>query len=333
MEDFEQRALSSAPHAPLWWFRYVDDTHTKLKRAYADEFTAHINGIDPNIKFTFEPQENNSLAFLDTLTVINPDKSLKITIYRKATHTDQYLNFDSNHPLEHKLSVIRTLYHRAKNIVTEDADRAEEKKHVDKALGNCGYPQTALRRVEQSTPRSPSSQQTTSASRRQPVVTIPYIKGVSESLRRIFQDFGVRACFKPGNKLSQLLVHPKDKQKKGDATGPVYLIQCKGLLNSGQTCSETYIGETERSLKQRFLEHNRRSSVSSSEVSQHIHVESPGHSIDLDQVKILDREPGYKERGIKEAIFIRARQPSLNRDQGRYQLPPIWDRLLQSSAI
>ena len=68
-------------------------------------------------------------------------------------------------------------------------------------------------------------------------------------------------------------------------------------------CEEFYIGETERSLKARFLEHRSPSSTSS-EVSQHIHIESPGHKIDLEKVKILDREPRWFERGIKEAIYM-----------------------------
>ena len=94
------------------------------------------------------------------------------------------------------------------------------------------------------------------------------------------------------------------------------------------TCKESYIGETERSLKARFLEH-RRPSSSSSEVSQHIHIESPGHHINLDKVEILDREERYFERGVKEAIYIRALQPSLNRDGGRYKLPRVYDPVLR----
>lgn len=39
--------------------------------------------------------------------------SLKIEVYRKPTHTDQYLLFDSHHPHEHKLGVIITLHHQA----------------------------------------------------------------------------------------------------------------------------------------------------------------------------------------------------------------------------
>ena len=67
---------------------------------------------------------------------------------------------------------------------------------------------------------------------------------------------------------------------------------------------------TERSLKTRFLEHRRPSSVLS-EVShlQHINIESPAHFITLDKAQILDTEPDYFMRGVKEAIY-RKRTPA-----------------------
>ncbi|KAI8513298.1 hypothetical protein Bbelb_099370 [Branchiostoma belcheri] len=65
-------------------------------------------------------------------------------------------------------------------------------------------------------------------------------------------------------------------------------------------------------------------------VSQHIHIESPGHTVDLEGVRILDTEQDYFKRGIKEAIYIRALQPSLNRDGGRYRLQTTFDPLLTS---
>ena len=77
------------------------------------------------------------------------------------------------------------------------------------------------------------------------------------------------------------------------------------------------------------MEHRRPSSTTS-EVSKHINVDNPGHEINLDEVKILDRESSWYERGVKEAIYIRALRPSLNRDGGRFQLPHIWDPLLTS---
>ena len=103
MEDFEKQALASVPHAPAWWYRYVDDTHTKQKKCHVDEFLNHINGINSHMKFTTEKETNGSLAFLDCMTSKRDNGSIIVTIYRKPTHTDQYLAFSSNHPQSIKL--------------------------------------------------------------------------------------------------------------------------------------------------------------------------------------------------------------------------------------
>ena len=92
------------------------------------------------------------------------------------------------------------------------------------------------------------------------------------------------------------------------------MIPCQGQTTRGQ-CPELYIGETERLLKTRFNEHKRRRSTLS-EVSQYFYIESPGHHIDFDMVKILDRDTWYFERWVKEAIYITAAQPLLNKDGG-----------------
>ena len=182
------------------------------------------------------------------------------------------------------------------------------------------------------TPKKPKRRSSTNSdikSRGQ--VVLPYVKGTSEALRRIFNNFSIRASFKPTTTLRQLLVRPKDKTEKKDVVGPVYMIPCQGQTTRG-TCTESYIGETERTLKTRFNEHKRPSSTSS-EVSQHIHIESPGHHVDLEKVKILDRDSRYFERGIKEAVYIRALQPSLNRDGGRHRLPKVYDPILTSHSL
>ena len=118
--------------------------------------------------------------------------------------------------------------------------------------------------------------------------------------------------------LRQFLVVPKDTSEKKDITGPIYSIHCQRQTNRWQ-CEEFYMGETECSSKARFLEHRRPSSLSS-EVSQHIHIASLGHHIDLEKVNILNREPRWFEKGVKEAIYTCIYQPTLYKDGGRYKL-------------
>ena len=54
-------------------------------------------------------------TFWDKLVSAGEDNSLKVHV---PMHTDQYLQFDSAHSLEHKLSVVRTLYHQADTVVS-----------------------------------------------------------------------------------------------------------------------------------------------------------------------------------------------------------------------
>jgi len=112
MEWLEKQDIATAPVEckPKLWKWYVDDVLELIKRGQVRNLTDHINSIDPagNIKFTYEEEEDKQILFLDTLLVRREDGSVKLLVYRKKTHTDQYLNFSSHHPLKHKPAVIRT---------------------------------------------------------------------------------------------------------------------------------------------------------------------------------------------------------------------------------
>ena len=60
------------------------------------------------------------LDVLDTWWVSNHDGSIQTKVYHKETHMDQYLHFNSNHPLEHKRGLEKTLMHRMDTIVIDE---------------------------------------------------------------------------------------------------------------------------------------------------------------------------------------------------------------------
>ena len=92
MENFEEKAISTAPHPPYLWKRFVDDAFTIIESSERRPFLDHINSIDQHIHFTCEEQrEDGSIPFLDILVMPNEDGNLSSTVYRKPTHTDLYL--------------------------------------------------------------------------------------------------------------------------------------------------------------------------------------------------------------------------------------------------
>ena len=223
METFEQRALATAPHPPRFRKRYADDTCTILKREYSEEFTEHLNSINPeNIQWTSEgegtnviptsnPEETETeriLAFLDTETIIQGDNSIKTRVYTKKTHTNQYLNFNSNHPLDHKKSVVRTLLHRADTLISNEEDRQEEIKQIQTALQLNGYLNWVLdsstnqnHATEHTKQPTESGSANSTSKTRSYAVQLPYVKGLTEPLCRLYKQYEVSSYVRPSNTL------------------------------------------------------------------------------------------------------------------------------------
>ena len=152
MKQFENQAINTAPHTPLFWRRFVDDTFTILQSSHKSEFLQHLNSIDEHIQFTSEEAgDDGSIPFLDVL--ITPDKegNLETTVYRKPTHMDLYLQWDSNHTVVSKYSVVGSLQHRATTICSNEDLLKSEEKHLQEALKRCKYPAWALNKVKMKT--------------------------------------------------------------------------------------------------------------------------------------------------------------------------------------
>ena len=97
----------------------MDDTFIIQKEIHKWDFLQHINSIDPTIQFTVENNKvDGAIPFLDTIVKTEADGNLYITVYRKPTHTDQYLQWDSHHHLSAKFCAIHTLTHRAQTVCT-----------------------------------------------------------------------------------------------------------------------------------------------------------------------------------------------------------------------
>ena len=116
MEECKVKALSTAPHPPCLWVRFVDDTLVIHKAEHSTQLLHHINSQDPNIQFTVEePGTDGSIPFLDTKVTAGPNNTIHTKVYRKPTHTDQYLHWDNNHFITAKNSVYHILAHRAQS--------------------------------------------------------------------------------------------------------------------------------------------------------------------------------------------------------------------------
>ena len=109
MQDLESKAVTNNNDIKTW-DRYVDDVFAAIKKDKTKDFLQTIDNTTKNIKFTKEEEHDNKLAFLDVLITKTDNGTLNTEVYCKKTHTDQILNYNSNHPTQHKISCIKTLF-------------------------------------------------------------------------------------------------------------------------------------------------------------------------------------------------------------------------------
>ena len=148
MEAFEQKAIATALYPPRVWRRYVDDTWVVQQQKHQQQFLQHINTVDPSIQFTVEEaKEDGSIPFLDTVIRPEEDGSFTKGVYRKPTHTDLYLPWDSAHDIAARYSVINTLTHRAHTICSTPELAEQELQHLEEVLGACKYPRWAIKKI------------------------------------------------------------------------------------------------------------------------------------------------------------------------------------------
>ena len=251
MEDLETKALATAPSIPKIWKRFVDDTFTIIQKADKDAFLDHINSIDSNIHFTYEdPKEDGSIPFLDMLITPDEEGRLNTNVYRKPTHTDQYLHWDSHHAITSKYSMIGTLYHRARTVCSYPNQLQKEEKHLFKSLSKCKYPNWALNRVKlkSQTPALKKSKENSNKpapnnSRRPKThIVVPYHQELSESFKKTCKK-GIEVHLKGGHTIKDLLMASKDKDPSLKRSGVIYRYKCDRV-----DCGHGYIEESARNF-------------------------------------------------------------------------------------
>ena len=149
--------------------------------------------MDDHIKFTTEcPDNEGSMPFLDIKCTTNTNHTTHTTVYRKCKHTDRYLDWNFNHPIYAKRSVIQALTHRAKMVYSTPDLLAKEMDYLNKVLCRNSYPDWFLKKPNN---RPHMDQTTNQETTKQCFVAVLHIQGLGEEFRRTFKDTKVQIIF------------------------------------------------------------------------------------------------------------------------------------------
>ena len=254
---------------------------------------------------------NRTLAIF----ISKPNRAFHTEVFRKPTHTDRYLHFESYHHAHVKTGVIRTLLQRSKRICNNKEALTKEKEHIRRVFKNNGYTTSFINRaMTPAQPRSTPEQEYITT------VTLPYVKGISEQVRQILGRVNIRAAFRTKTTIRSLLTSVKPTQSPLDKTGVIYNIPCKD-------CDKVYVGETGRTLSARQKEHRRQLAYGRTDSSAvAAHAVSTLHDIDWENSSVLEHEDNFFKRKVKEALLIRTHH-NFNQDDG-LAVSPVWTSLL-----
>ena len=134
-------------------------------------------------------------------------------------------------------------------------------------------------------------------------IAVPYDEGLSETIKNIGKKYGIQVHFKSGKTLKDELVSPKDKDHLTNKSGIIYRYKYNRL-----ECDEEYIGEIARTFGERLKEHLKAPPLF------YDHSNITGHTADINNFSIVGREEQNLSRLIKESMFIRVNNPSLNKN-------------------
>ena len=197
--------------------------------------------------------------------------------------------------------IVKCLHDRAKRIINKPSRTTQEKKHPSTVLVANGYPPSFLQKVTKTRNSTPERETAEFKS----TVVLPYIKRVSEPLRRHLQQQGICTVFKSDTTLRSRLVRPKDPTDPNKQDGVVFKIPC--------TCGKVYIRETGRPMQEKWTSRQGYMTRTHSEFCG-LRTCQRHAALERNQIYWL-RKPWYT-RKVKEGIYIRLNPNKINRDNG-----------------
>ena len=285
--------------------RYMDDILRDIKSREVDAKLNEINDLHPNLKFTIERENNNSLPFLD-MKIIHSENGLSSTWYTKSTDTGLTLNFHALAPSKYKRSVVSGMVYRIFNACSSWQNFHLSLQKAKKMLENNQYPVSFYEPIIEKTInnilKDKDDEKIDEDEKKEcKLIFVQYRGKVTErfehSLKQINAPCKVITTTK---KLKNVLPSLKPGVEKAYKSGLVYKITCS-------RCSACYVGQTLRHLLTRISEHKN----ANKPVGKHF--KECNQSLTMNDVEVLATSIKSSFHLLTlEALFIKIIKPTIN---------------------
>ena len=273
-----------------------------------------------NLKFTFDFEQNNSFCFLD-VKITRGSNGFSTSVFRKATFSGVFTNFDSFIFESYKSGLIFTLLFRCFTICSDMQSFHSEVEQLPQIFKCNNYPVALIDQCVKTYLNKiyvPKRILITVA-KKDILIVLPFLGQFSLNLRSILYNCfnktlhqcNIEIIFQSKNRLSSLFRF-KDSIPKELRSH----IVCKFLCSN---CNITFYGETERHLNVRSGEHLSLSDLTGKRVNNNKKLAIKDHCLFLNYVSwfedfsILTYESNPFKLLIKEALLVSREKPLLNK--------------------
>ena len=300
----------------LSYIRYVDDIFCILRKGEKNNLLQKLDNFDEGLKFTLNSMTNSKITFLDTSIVMNGD-NIHLEQFRKLTTSDCIVNYHSSvSPKSYKISTLVGELYRCNNTTSTDVARDAAIETTKNIFLKNRFP---LKLINQkiSELKAKNFRPSDAKKRRQEefdnpefdhyTLSLPFssfrCSNIASSIYKILQNvtpfFKLHIVFTTLKLASVIYPRLKPKIEYFNNSCTVYKYNCV------EVCSSKYIGESERLLHKRILEHRTRKD---SHVFQHKSKCTHYQTAFLQQFEVdPDNLPNKLKMDEYERIFIHER--------------------------
>ena len=350
--DAEQTTLNTFPDPPHTYRHFVDDGIGDFRdKQHADntQTTWTPSTLTYNTPLNTPP---TTVPFLSSTSsiLIHPDKST--SVYRKPTHTNLYVKYNSCTPNSTKNSVIRSLTRRAYNLCSPQHLKAELQTvrdiclkngfpiyRIDSIMSEVKFKFDRLRRLNSSSTQQQNFMSYKTFNRDFKAnsfplqVNLPYHHTLSKPLKKILERHDIKVVHSSSTNLRNLITKTKSSPPTHTTPNVIYNIPCND-------CPATYTGQTRRPLIKRIEEHERHyrlknatdESTGNVKTAPALHGLTTGHSINWNGTTILTTTTTSSQLDLTEHAAIQVLKPSLNRTDKAPNIKTLRNPLLPKIA-
>lgn len=297
--------IENDPSFPRVYVRFVDDIFAVQNARKVNDTLKLFNGQHPRVQFTYEPEKDNKIPFLDTM-VVKVNGRLEFEVFRKPCATRRVIVHDSNQEIKHKMAAFHSMAHRLVSFpLTNDAYTKERETILSIGQMN-GYKTQSVERVIRKHERKKELlhystfyglPRELNVDENIVRVSMTYCPEITRVLKPIYKKNNIEIVHRSGNSLRQNLGTVKDKIPEIHKSG-IYKVECQ------DGCPYRYIGRTLRRAQTRFNEHLDDWVNDDSDSAVAAHLLKENHEIDIDKLSLMRTCQDRMRIDYMEAVYI-----------------------------